>query len=133
MTAPRFKKGTWNGLTNWECTRCGYANLDRGLVVHHVRTRHPTAAEAAGEPHPLADVRFASDEAAELAIEHGLTAEDLADHTPTGRTGYVLSDVRAIAAAKGSPEEPDEDEDSGPAEDPASPDTDTPEEEVTDE
>lgn len=135
MTAPRYRKGTWNGMPNWECTQCGYANLDRGKVVAHVRAKHPTAAEQGGEPHPLAEVPFASDEAMELALREGLTAEEMADHHPTGRTGYVLGDVRAVVAARSgsSPEEPTEEDDSGPAEDSVSPDTDTPEEEMTDE
>lgn len=127
MTAPRFRKTKWHGMDNYACNACGYATLDRGIMVEHVRTKHPTPAEVGGEPHPLAGVEFASDEAMELALEAGLTAGDLAGHTPTGRGGYVVGDVRAIiaASAPGSPEEPTEDP-SGPAEDSATPDPDTP-------
>ena len=100
MTAPRYKTTKWNGLDNFECLHCKFATLDRGLIAQHVRGRHPTAAESGGhEPHPLASIPFASDEAAELAISAGLVPEDFANHSPTGQTGYVLDDVRRVAAS----------------------------------
>lgn len=99
MTAPRYTESTWKGLPNFECTHCSFATLDRGQMVRHVRDRHPTDAELGGQtPGPLEGVRFASTEAQEAAIAAGLTVDDFATHSPTGKSGYVLSDVRAIAA-----------------------------------
>ncbi len=101
MTAPRYKQTKWSGLDNYECQLCPYATLDYGLMVAHVRETHPTPAELGGQaPHPLASVPFASDEAAELALEAGLGPADFEAHHPTGKSGFTLHDVRRIAASR---------------------------------
>lgn len=53
--------------------------------------------ENKGPVNPLAGVVFASDEAAELALEKGLTAGTFAGVEPTGATGYTKADVRKLA------------------------------------
>lgn len=45
----------------------------------------------------LAEVEFASDEAAEIALEEGLTAEDFRGEEPSGKTGHTADDARRIA------------------------------------
>jgi hypothetical protein len=44
----------------------------------------------------LGGVDFASDTAAELAIELGLTADSFAGLEPSGATGYTVADVRGL-------------------------------------
>lgn len=51
------------------------------------------------QPNALAGVDFASAEAAELAIEEGLTAEDFEGRTPDSDEGFTLPDVEAVLAA----------------------------------
>ena len=101
MTAPRYKTTKWNGFPNFECQHCPFATLDQGVMIRHVRERHPTPAESGlVEEHPLARIEFASDEAAEFAIELGLLPEHFCAYTHTGKGGYTLADVRRIAAAR---------------------------------
>lgn len=101
MTAPRYKTTSWAGHPNYECLHCPFATLDQGLMIRHVRERHPTPAESGHhEEHPLSGIAFASDEAAELAIEAGMLPQQFAAYTPTGKSGYTLADVRRIAAAR---------------------------------
>lgn len=103
MSTPRYKTTSWAGHPNFECLLCPFATLDHGLMIRHVRQRHPTPAESGlHEEHPLARIEFASDEAAELAIEMGLLPEHFATYTHTGKGGYTLADVRRIAAARSS-------------------------------
>lgn len=33
----------WSGLSNFECTRCPYATLEREQIVNHVSTVHGVA------------------------------------------------------------------------------------------
>jgi hypothetical protein len=35
-----LRVGTWHGLPNYECTRCGYKTLDREAALEHVLTTH---------------------------------------------------------------------------------------------
>lgn len=103
MTAPRYRTTKWSGLDNFECQQCPFSTLDHGLIIRHVRERHPTPAEAGHhEEHPLAAIEFASDEAAELAITAGLLPAHFDAYTHTGKGGYTLADVRRIAAARPS-------------------------------
>lgn len=52
-------------------------------------------------PNPLSAVDFASDQAAELAADSGLTEDDFAGHNPTGaNSAFNIADVRAVVAAK---------------------------------
>lgn len=97
MSTKRYRKTKWAGKDNYECTECAFATLDRGRMVIHVRTAHPTVAEAGQPVSDLAGVDFASDEAAELAAELGVTAARLQRSTPTGKNGYTVADVRAAA------------------------------------
>jgi Zn ribbon nucleic-acid-binding protein len=39
-TPEPFRVGTWNGLPNYECIRCGFKSLDREAALEHVLTRH---------------------------------------------------------------------------------------------
>lgn len=101
--APRWKIGKWMGRDNYVCNRCAFATLDRGEMVKHADHAHPQ--DAGDEPHGLAGVDFASDEAAELAIASGLDARTLGRFTPSGSAGgYTVADVRA-AAKSVTPEE----------------------------
>lgn len=45
----------------------------------------------------LASIEFASDGAAEEAASAGLTADDFAGIEPSGKTGFTVGDVRALA------------------------------------
>lgn len=103
MSTKRYRTTKWHHLDNYECTVCPFATLDRGRMVIHVRTEHPTAAEV-GEPVlPLAGIDFASDEAAELAATLGLSAEILKRKTPSGKTGgFTVADVRAADNNRGT-------------------------------
>lgn len=95
-TPPRWRVGKWNGRDNYECTRCAFATLDRGLIVRHAESEHPLGPA----PHPLAGVGFASDEAAELAIHLGVDRDALERHTPSGKSGgYTVADVKAARNA----------------------------------
>jgi hypothetical protein len=98
MARKRYAKNKWSGLDNFQCRLCQYATTDKGLIIRHVRTEHPTEAE--GADHPLTAIPFASDSAATLAVEEGLKPEDFATHAPTGAGGYVLQDVRAIVSGR---------------------------------
>lgn len=101
MSAPRYKTTKWSGLDNFECLHCPFATLDRGLMIRHVRQRHPTPSESGQhEEHPLARIDFASDEAAEFAITGELLPQDFAAYTHTGKGGYTLADVKRISAAR---------------------------------
>jgi hypothetical protein len=44
----------------------------------------------------LGGIDFASDAAAELAAEFGLTADSFAGLEPSGTTGYTVADVRGL-------------------------------------
>ena len=90
--SPRYRTTSWHGRPNYECTRCAYATLDRGKILAHVRLDHAPRGQA-----PTAGLDFASDEAAELAAELGLTAAVLGRKTPSGKNGYTVADVRAAA------------------------------------
>ena len=107
MTSPRYRTTKWDGHDNHECAvelqngkTCPFKTLDRGLMVRHVRERHPTKAEdperAAVVENPLAGINFASDDAAELAakLDAG-EVRTLRGMTHTGKTGYTVADVRA--------------------------------------
>lgn len=93
--APRYRTGKWHDKDNYECTRCPYATLDRGKILKHVQQDHPP--RRARPAALLSGVDFASDEAAELAAELGLTAAVLGRKTPSGKNGYTVADVRAAA------------------------------------
>lgn len=96
-TKPRWKTTKWHGRDNYECTRCGYKTLDRGLMVRHAQSSHPLASE--GAEHELAGVNFASDAALDLALKSGLSRDAMTAHTATGKTGgYTVADVRSAAA-----------------------------------
>lgn len=103
--SPRWKVGKWKNHDNYTCTRCAFATLDRGEMVRHANDKHPLGRLDRRERGRLAGIDFASDEAAELAAEAGLTAQDLKRSTPTGATGgYTVADVKA-AAKSVTPEE----------------------------
>lgn len=52
------------------------------------------------EENGLKGVEFGSDEAAELAIESGLVTGDFEDWSPSGKSGFIKSDVEHIAKEK---------------------------------
>jgi hypothetical protein len=41
-----LREGTWAGLLNYECTRCGFKTLDREEALEHVLLRHGIKEEA---------------------------------------------------------------------------------------
>lgn len=49
----------------------------------------------------LDGVEFASDEAAEAAIEADMTHADFVGRTPSGKTGFTVADVRAAQEGEG--------------------------------
>lgn len=69
------------------------ARIESGYVEHSGGVE-PAAPEH--RPLYLAGVDFASDAAAELAAEQGLTADSFAALTPSGATGFTVADVRGL-------------------------------------
>jgi hypothetical protein len=47
---PRVKTSKWSGLTNYECSECSFAHLDKEVVERHVAERHPAPAETSPAP-----------------------------------------------------------------------------------
>ena len=105
-----FTEGKWNGVVLYQCDFCRYAAPGKqGLlrikrhVAGHMQAGErpkddPSPAQAEPEPGPVVD--FASDQAAELAIQHGeAVIKELMRREPSGRTGYTVADVREAAAA----------------------------------
>ncbi len=55
--------------------------------------------QAVGEVIGLAGIDFASDNAAELAADLGLVASNFDGLTPSGKGGYTVRDVKAVAVS----------------------------------
>ena len=114
-----FTEGTWNGVVLYQCDFCRYAapgkqgllRIKRHVAGHMQAGERPKddpspaqAARQGAEPEPAPEreavVDFASDQAAELAIQHGeAVIRELMRREPSGRTGYTVADVREAAAA----------------------------------
>lgn len=88
----------WHDHDNFTCDLCPFATLDLDLIAAHVRVRHGAGGRYTQpdvQPHPLAGVRFASDEAAQAAMSLGVTPDDLAAVAPSGKDGgYTVADIR---------------------------------------
>lgn len=45
-----FHVNKWNGVENYNCSKCGFASLERGALAAHVKTVHKgTLAKEASE------------------------------------------------------------------------------------
>lgn len=96
----------WRGRERLGCDACEgrwgttmLSEMQQHLKdVHGVRPRR-RAAPAAGPAPALDGIDFASDEAAELAIREGVTAEQLRAREPSGKKGFTVADVRAARTA----------------------------------
>ena len=97
MTETRWTVGEWAGRNNYECAECKYATLSFGSIVRHYERKHEAEPPEPGGP--LADVAFASDEAAELAHEGGLDSDIFDKFAPSGVTGFTVADVRGALEA----------------------------------
>lgn len=101
-----YSEIAWRGRTALKCDACPYATTMLSEMRDHLRERHGVRpqrrrvpADAAPAP-SLEGIDFASEEAAELAIREGLTAEALRAREPSGKTGgFTVADVKAARTA----------------------------------